>query len=226
MSDKYAALIRHGDYHQIPQVPSAYQPFSLNDDGIEQARTGAETLKSIIDEHGLSLSPTVVCSSLLRAWQTADIIRQNLSGLDDIESHDDLAERSVGAVANLTVSEIEQILETDPRYDTAKKGWKSDSHYRLPFIGAESLMEAGKRVSERLTRSLQKTPEDHLSVFVAHGASLRHAAHHLGILKFDEIAKLSMYHAHPVVFKIDSKGTWSQVGGDWKVRTPKDRNMD
>ena len=39
-----AALIRHGDYHQLARTPSAHQPFALNLAGREQARAGAGML--------------------------------------------------------------------------------------------------------------------------------------------------------------------------------------
>jgi hypothetical protein len=33
MSAHIAALVRHGDYHQLANVPSAQQPFALTDEG-------------------------------------------------------------------------------------------------------------------------------------------------------------------------------------------------
>ena len=58
---------------------------------------------------------------------------------------------------------------------------------------------------------------DTLKVFVGHGAAFRHAAHILGVLNFDDIAKFSMHHAKPIYIElIDDK--WVHIGGDWKQR--------
>ena len=40
-----AALIRHGDYRQLPDTPSAHQPFPLTDLGEHQAREAAAALE-------------------------------------------------------------------------------------------------------------------------------------------------------------------------------------
>jgi 2,3-bisphosphoglycerate-dependent phosphoglycerate mutase len=65
-----------------------------------------------------------------------------------------------------------------------------------------------------------------LALFVGHGAAFRHAAHHLGILTFDQIAELSMYHARPVYLECLPDGRWRQVGGEWKVRAAADDSLD
>lgn len=230
MINQYAAFIRHGDYEQIVNVPSAYQPFALTSAGEEQAEEGADVLQSLIDKHGYTLDPIIDSSSLLRAWQTAEILRQNLDGIKRVNTFDRLAERGVGAVANLDVAKIEEILEMDPRFEAPPQNWKSNSYYRLPFIGAESLMDAGARVAKHVRDTMASLPKTEgakpLKVFVGHGAAFRHAAHHLGVLAFDEIAKLSMYHASPVVFEVNPKGKWRHIAGKWKVRTPKEGYTD
>ena len=70
---------------------------------------------------------------------------------------------------------------------------------------------------------------DALKLFVGHGAALRHAAHLMGILPFERIAKLSMFYAKPVVFEGSAPagaiGTlaWTRISGDWKHRDQNDR---
>ncbi|MGB0903921.1 MAG: histidine phosphatase family protein, partial [Mangrovicoccus sp.] len=142
----YAVLIRHGDYHQRSGVPSARQPFPLTETGRAQARACADNLAEMLQKAGLSSPPLLYCSRQLRAWETASLIAERLEALGlgrpEIQQSSDLAERGLGSAANLTAAEIETILREDPRYDPAPKGWKSDSDYRLPLEGAESLMEA------------------------------------------------------------------------------------
>jgi len=226
MARLIVAFIRHGDYHQLNNAPSAFQPFDLNDDGRNQAFIVCQKIESTLQENGWQLISKIDSSQLLRAWQTANIMSVNLS--NDlgkslfVESFDALAERCVGSVANLTVQEIEKIVDIDPRYEMLPAKWKSDSHFRLPFQGAESLLEAGSRVAKHVTEQmalLQKTATvDSLKLFVGHGAAFRHAAYHLGVLEFEQIKKLSMFHAHPVYLEYDADGQWKHIAGEWKVR--------
>ncbi len=230
MSRLIAALIRHGDYHQLPGAPSAHQPFALNEQGMAQARDAGAALLEILRREGWTLHPVIDSSQMLRAWQTASRIAEQL-GKADIRCYDALAERGVGCAANLTVQQIEQALADDPRYPAPPAGWKADSHYRLPLQGAESLMQAGERVADHLRGSMARLRDDAppsgtLKVYVGHGAAFRHAAHHLGVLAFGQIAKLSMYHGAPVLLESLPDGSWRQVGGQWKQRAPKEEFND
>ena len=142
-----AALIRHGDYHQRAETPSAHQPFPLNENGQAQARAAAPGIRAVLDDLACSLHGTIECSSLLRAWQTARILADELGGDAGREmalhASDALAERCVGSAANLTTAEIEAVIRQDPRHTELPAGWKSSADFRLPFPGAESLREAG-----------------------------------------------------------------------------------
>ena len=63
-------------------------------------------------------------------------------------------------------------------------------------------------------------------IFVGHGASIRHAAHHIGILDLEDIRRLSMHHARPVVLKRSKNGTWHHHSGSWKERRLLDTALD
>ena len=119
-------------------------------------------------------------------------------------------------------SEIETILQKDPRYNAPPKNWKSDSHYCLPFQGAESLTQSGERVAKHLSRSLsklhKKIQSDTLKIFVGHGASFRHAAWHLKVIPFNKIKQLSMHHASPLFFEWTKEGELKHIAGEWKQR--------
>ncbi|POF28353.1 histidine phosphatase family protein [Roseibium marinum] len=234
MTTRYAILLRHGDYRQKPETPSALQPYGLTESGKQQALDAGRELARMAEDQGWRLSPEVFSSRQQRAWQTATLMCQSLSeasGLTLSVSEDEaLAERGVGALANLTLAEIEQVLADDPRHAPPPGDWKSDSHYKLPVQGAESLMEAGERVAAFLREKLGEPDERHpganARIFVGHGAALRHAAHHLGVLEFEEIRRLSMYHAKPVVLKFGADGTWSHHCGAWKQRRSLETAMD
>jgi broad specificity phosphatase PhoE len=226
MARLIAALIRHGDYRQLPGTPSAHQPFPLTSDGEAQARQAAVALRDIMDSNGWTLSSSVDSSQLLRAWQTAQIISNELidcfAESPQLTGFDELAERGLGSANNLTMSQIEAVIREDPRFPELPSDWKSNSHFRLPLQGAESLMESGERVAAHLNQrmaALANISENHtLKLFIGHGAAFRHAAYRLGVLPFEQIAQLSMYHAQPVYLEFLSEDRWQHVGGNWKVR--------
>lgn len=230
MSDRAAVLIRHGRYHQLPDTPSAHQPFALTRAGTGDATRGAALVDAMASAHGWDIHPVIHTSNLLRAWQTASILEASLPGVEALHGADALAERSVGLAANLRMDQIEQVLRDDPRHAPAPPGWKSRSDYRLPLAGAESLLDAGERVAGHLRRtmaSLSPHPgRATMVLFVGHGAAFRHAAVHLGALELDEVATVSMFHAVPVALAAPAHGAWSRVAGAWKPRPAHDLAPD
>lgn len=221
------ALIRHGAYEQLQDTPSALQPFPLTVEGEQEVRRQARLFRAWLQASGRRLDPEIDASSLLRAWQTASIYQQELADLfagePQVQSYPDLCERSVGAVANLTSADIERLLALDPRFDEAPAGWKSDSHYCLPFDGAESLLDAGKRVAQHIQAWQQKqtSASTHIKLFVGHGAAMRHAAFHMNVIAFSDIKRLSMHYGHPVVLEFVGNQT-TRLFGDWKQRKLQD----
>ncbi len=234
MARTIAALIRHGAYHQMRETPSAHQPFPLDEEGEAQAHAAVARLGHDMATNDWALHPVIDSSRLLRAWQTARILADGLAPRlrepPVVESFDELAERGVGSAANLTTHQIEEILERDPRFEPPPPGWKSSSRYRLPLQGAESLLDAGARVAGHLLTRLRalagSAARDTVQLFVGHGAAFRHAAHHLGVLRLEEIARLSMYHAEPVYLEYYSGDEWRHVAGEWKVRATAEAALD
>jgi 2,3-bisphosphoglycerate-dependent phosphoglycerate mutase len=227
MGRAIAALIRHGEYSQQAYTPSAHQPYGLTMQGKTTVRKQADLLAELIDQQEWKVAARIDCSNMLRAWQTAEIFSDRLYGQKEpalsIDCYDALAERGVGSVANLTIMQIEKIIAGDPRYENPPSDWKSNSHYCLPFQGAESLIQAGIRVADHLLRQMKSlyvksADTDMVKLFVGHGASFRHAAHHLGILEFEQLAQFSMFHAQPVLIEYLDDGSWIHIGGDWKLR--------
>jgi 2,3-bisphosphoglycerate-dependent phosphoglycerate mutase len=221
-----AALIRHGDYRQLPETPSAHQPFPLTPEGEAQARQAGVTLRETVRAGGWVLSPSVDSSQLLRAWQTAQIISEELAAYfpapPEVTGFDDLAERGLGSAANLSITAIEAIVREDPRFPELPADWKSNSRFQLPLQGAESLLQAGERVAAHINARMQalagQVTGDTLKLFVGHGAAFRHAAYHMGILAFEQIAQLSMFHAQPIFLEYHAERGWQHIGGEWKVR--------
>ncbi len=232
------ALVRHGQYEQPEGVPSAHLPYPLTRQGRDHARAAATELLQFAEERGLTVSERVDCSTMLRAWETATILAEQLSTRLgkrlQVVQHAALAERCLGAAANLSVEAIERIIRADPRFEAPPPGWKRDPDYRVPLQGAESLMEAGQRVAAHLSRRLRESPERTLAICVGHGGAFRHAALVCGVLSRQQVAELSMFHGRPVF--LAPKGSLAdiaapaeaqsalpmvQVGGNWKQRFSK-----
>ena len=230
---RIAAIIRHGDYFQMPDAPSAHQPYPLNADGENHAREAAVIIDAAMRQHNWSMCPQIDCSHMLRGWQTANIIADSLTTKLtqqlQLESFDELAERSVGCVANLTAEQIREVIHNDPRYQELPQDWKSNSKYCLPLQGAESLLEAGERVAGHLRQRMSGLSDegvDTLKLFVGHGAAFRHAAFHLGVLEYEQIKRLSMYHGRPVFLEFLDDGSCLHIEGEWKVRPANSQYID
>ncbi|MCW4149781.1 histidine phosphatase family protein [Halomonas sp. 18H] len=228
-----AALIRHGDYHQLPDTPSAHQPFPLSELGRRQSRAAGERLGSLLQGEGWHLAEEVDASELLRAWQTAAYLCDGLVATTRhlrIASFMALAERGLGTAANLSAEQIHQVVAADPRCGELPEDWKSSPHFCLPLPGAESLTMAGERVARHLETRMQALAEevsrDTVKLFVGHGAAFRHAAHHLGVLAAEDIPRLSMYHAAPVLVERLTDGRWQRIAGHWKVRQRDEGHVD
>jgi len=206
---------------------SAHLPYPLVPEGERQAKAAVDTLLAMASKEKLHIHPVVDASILLRAWQTAVILARGLSqrlGRSfEIEEFAELTERSVGAAANLTTEQIAAVVAEDPRNEPLAEDWRRDSHIRLPFPGAESLVEAGRRVASHLSRRAQELAanqkEDCLKLLIGHGGSFRHAALALGVLQQDEVSALSMEYCAPVLLECGADGQWSHIGGSWKDRT-------
>jgi 2,3-bisphosphoglycerate-dependent phosphoglycerate mutase len=229
-----AALVRHGDYEQPDGVPSAHLPHPLTARGEHQSHAVAGELAAFAAATDWSIDDIVETSRMLRAWQTGKIIADELSTHYDqrfrVRESSDLAERGLGAAANLSTEQIASILRADPRHGPPPEGWKRDSFYKLPLQGAESFLEAGARVGRYLELRLRElgneVTADTLKVFVGHGGSFRYASVHLGVLELEQARGLSMHHCRPVYLERLANGRWMQVGGDWRQRNRQPERLD
>ena len=226
MTRVFAALIRHGEFERPPDVPSAHLPHPLTPDGERNMAASASLVLEHARDLDAELHPTIECSPLLRAWQSARILADTLAaqtgGSFVLVERPELQERSLGSAANLTLQEIEDAVARDPRQPDLPAGWRRDPHFRLPLPGAESLMQAGARAARRITISLAalsaSARHDTLELVVGHGGALRHAAVHLGVLPLEQAPFLSMEYGEPVVIERLEGGRWAHAAGQWKKR--------
>jgi len=217
--------MRHGEFKQPARVPSAHLPYGLTARGVERAEVAAHAFVEDCTTRGWEIDGTIESSRLLRAYQTASIVArvagERLGRPFEVRQREDLAERCVGAAANLRTNEIEAVVAADPRFDSLPVGWKSLPDVRLPFQGAESLTQAGHRVAARIKASVQSmaVSEDHsvVRLFVGHGAAFRYAAVALGALDKGEAPGFSMHYGGYIMFRFDGR-SWDHAAGQWKVR--------
>ena len=226
---RVAGLVRHGHFDRPEQLASAHLPLPISAEGREQARKAADPILRFCDELGLELDPRIEASQLLRAWETAIVLAEELERRTGrsfiVEERSELLERGLGSCANLRFDEIEAHLSQDPRLGPLPDDWRRLPEFRLPVPGAESLMMAGARTAARIAASLRSIPEDDprdvLRLFVAHGGCLRHAAVQLGTLDLRSVTALTMEYGQAVLIESDGRGGWLQVAGEWKKRLPK-----
>jgi 2,3-bisphosphoglycerate-dependent phosphoglycerate mutase len=180
-------------------------PYGLNAKGIGQARDAAYRIAELVQEHGWQLHPVIDTSRMRRAAETATVMAEELAarvGVDlNVQEFDALAERGLGALANLDVATIERLVREDARFEPLPEGWKSSSAFRLPVQGAESLLDAGQRVFEHVDALCRQLMPSQLKLCVGHGAAFRHAAYKMDVLALDQLPLLSMHHAQPIVFR-------------------------
>jgi 2,3-bisphosphoglycerate-dependent phosphoglycerate mutase len=230
MTRVVAAILRHGDYEQPAGVPSAFLPHPLTDLGRQQSVKAAGVLTEFAASEELEIDRVVDTSRMLRAWETGKLIADAMEPPCEVEEFDALAERCVGAAANLTIDEIAEVIERDPRYPSLPDGWKATADFRLPLQGAENLREAGERVAahieQRMNNLRRSAANDVMKVFVGHGAAFRYAAVKLGLLADSDAPRLSMFHCVPVFLEKMESGEWRHIGGDWKVRAQHKTAMD
>jgi broad specificity phosphatase PhoE len=224
MVRRVLAWIRHGEYAQPAGVPSAHLPYGLTPRGREQARAAARAVWQFAQEQQLQLDVEIDTSRLRRAWETAQLLSEELERMgvhSTLAQFDELAERALGSAANLTVDEIEAVLASDPRFEAAPRGWKRDASYVLPLPGAESLEQAGRRVARHVLARM-RVARAGLKLFVGHGGAFRHAARELGLLQPAQVAELSMVHGAPIYFDYRGDGAsvqFTHTAGQWRQRS-------
>jgi 2,3-bisphosphoglycerate-dependent phosphoglycerate mutase len=207
------ALIRHGEYAQPVGVPSAHLPYGLTESGAAQAREAAAAVLEFARRSELTLDPVIDCSRMRRAWETAswmaEALNEAVGRRFECREFEELAERSMGAVANLSVEAIEAILLDDPRCSVPPPGWKRESEYRR----AAALPGAAENVGNKAAC---------LKLLVGHGGAFRHAACELGVLSTDQVASLSMGYGVPVYLQVErtesGRDQFVHIAGHWRQR--------
>ena len=225
---RVAGFVRHGHFDRPDSTASAHLPLPLSDEGRRQARACAIPILESSRELALELDPVIEASQLLRAWQTATLLAEELEARTGtrfrVATRTELVERSLGSCSNLRFDQIAAVLAEDPRLDPLPQGWRRIPEFRLPVLGAESLMQAGARTATRVATSLDTIPDadarNVLRLFVAHSGCLRHAAVQLGALDVRVVPRLSMDFAQAVLVEKMPNGDWVQVTGQWKKYLP------
>ena len=225
---RVSVLVRHGHFDRPEDTASAHSLLPLSETGHAQAEAAARVIAGRCAEHGLAIDKRIEASQLLRAWQTANVLSEQLTQYTDTKHHviqrDELIERGLGSAANLTFTRIGELVAADSRLGPLPEGWRRTPEFRLPFPGAESLMDAGKRVAGRIETSMDsisdEDPSDIARLFVAHSGCLRHASVVLGALDVRLVSGLSMDFVQAILLEKLPDGSWVQLAGEFQKHLP------
>ena len=165
-------LIRHGQTDwNIEGKIQGKTDIPLNEAGIRQARLLAGALRTITDTPGAGV-PVIYSSVLIRAVQTAEIIRNALldRGVAPVRRLSQLREVDFGFWEGLTWSEVEE------RYPEEFHFWEENPALGTP-TGGEKRESCRKRCHDAVEQIVSETESD--VILVAHGGILAYVADYL-----------------------------------------------
>lgn len=180
-------FVRHGstDWNEHKNSKGIKDPkcqgridLPLNETGIEQAKQTAEAIK------GKKFN-RIICSPLLRARQTCDIIYNGV-GNTPIVIDERIIERNFGEFEGYTRSEFDFM-----------GFWNRNSKQK--FKHAESIMEIEKRVFEFLNELKQK-PDDDVLIVSHGGVGCIMMSYFKGIPSDGNYLSFEMPHGKPITF--------------------------
>ena len=224
MSRLIAVFMRHGALKHPAGVAGGNLPYPLTAAGENQAADAAHRLAALADEMGFKIDDDLECSPNEAAWQTAAIMGEDLEDLTTrgyrALERAEMAGRGLGSAANLKVAQIETLIEEDPRFSNAPKGWLTKTDYRPPFAGVETLGTTGERVGGFVRRRAEEMwphlTGDTLKVFVGHGSALIHAAAFLDVIPTKRAAQLALPHAAWALIEFNAAGRCTLIDADWR----------
>jgi 2,3-bisphosphoglycerate-dependent phosphoglycerate mutase len=224
MSRFIAVFMRHGALKQPAGIVGGNLPFPLTAAGENQAADAGQRLAALADEMNFKVDDDLECSPNEGVWQTAAIIGEELEDLTHRSyralERAEMSGRSLGSAANLKAAQIKSLIEEDLRFTNAPKDWLSNSDYRPPFAGVETLGAAGERlggfIRQRTGEMWPHLTGDTLKVFLGHGSALLHAAAYLGVLPAKRAARLALPHAGWALIEFNAAGQCSLLSADWR----------
>ncbi len=162
---KHFYIFRHGqtDYNVEGRLQGQSLNISLNETGISQAKTVAETLKDVNLD-------VIYSSSLKRAFETADIIakKRNIPHITD----DRIIEINFGTMEGMSIFEIKE------KYPVAYAKWHNESDMEYDFETGENRLKVIERVDAFFSEVIDS---DYTNIAIAtHGALLKRFMMHIG----------------------------------------------
>jgi len=224
MSRLIAVFMRHAALKQPAGVPGTNLPFPLTAAGESQASKAAARLHALADKMDCKIDDDIECSPNQGAWQTAAILAEDLEettfrGYRAVERAE-LAGRSLGSAGNLKTAQLDALIAEDPRFTKPPKNWLTQTNYRSPFAGAETLGAAGERVGDYVRRRVEEMwphlTGDTLKLFIGDSSALIHAAAHLGAIPDKRAPQLSLANASWALIEFRASGRCTLLSADWR----------
>jgi 2,3-bisphosphoglycerate-dependent phosphoglycerate mutase len=191
----YLILIRHGQSAWNAEgLWTGLTDISLNDEGRQEARHAAESIRGIHLDIGFT-------SALKRAHETMDEILEVLGQKDvPVIKHPALNERDYGA---LTGKNKWQVRDEHGEEQWLK--WRRSWDYPVPE--GETLKDVYQRVVPYYERAILPELKAGKNVIVtAHGNSLRALVKHLENISDESIPSLEIGTAEVYLYQVDSQG--------------------
>lgn len=195
-------LVRHGESDwNLKNLFAGWEDVHLTDKGKKEARMAGQMLK----ERGLHFD-IAFTSGLIRAWKTLNFILDEM----DVEAHGNeeglitistqkLNERDYGDLTGLNKDEARQKWGDEQVHQ-----WRRGYDVRPP--GGESLKDTADRVIPYFRKYIKPRLVKGENVIIsAHGNSLRSLIMYLEDLTPEEIMKVELPTARPIIYNLEIK---------------------
>lgn len=182
-------MIRHGetDWNTLYRRLQGHTDIPLNSKGIAQAQQLGSLLLQNSERIGLPQSSNqsthlqFISSDLSRAYQTAQLIAENLNSSiyaidNNITTDFNLREVNLGEAEGLTYEQVDNKWSSEFR---ERWGSNIEQYENLFYPGGESRKQVRERIFSSLKKHLQENPEHKNLIFVSHGFAIRSLVYHL-----------------------------------------------
>ena len=214
----YLILVRHGQsIWNLENKFTGWVDVDLNENGVNQAKKAGELIK----EQQINID-LYYSSFQLRAKNTMKIIQEQLEDYKNVKCAWQLNERHYGSLTGLNKDEMKKKLGEE-KVHQFRRSWdlrpdpldKSNKYHPLNIHAyknipvdkipdTESLKDTYERVIKYYTEDIENNLKNKNIIISAHGNSIRGLCKYLFELDNNQILKLEIPTANPMLIKFDT----------------------